>query len=176
MQLKNKLITAGAFAALCVTGFSHGSERTEPSLPVTVINITPAEPFTIIHQDNYKVSAADSQKKAIVLSSAAEYQQLLAQYTTDNPADVDFSQNKVLLVESGSKPNSGFGVKINGIIEHSDRVVAHVSYLTPDDNPACSYLAVMTQPYLFAKIATDKPLLVREHTEVQPCIKDLPDF
>ena len=173
MPNKNAVVLGSVLAAISMAGTVQANDKGEPEFafpePYPVTQAVEA-PFTILHADTFKVSSADSKKTAIVLSTAAEYEQLLSQYTTQAPVKIDFGQNKVLLIESGSKPNSGYAVKVNGIIEHNDRVVAHVSYLTPDDNPACSYMAVVTQPYLFAKIPTDKPLLVREHTEVQPCI------
>jgi hypothetical protein len=122
---------------------------------------------SVIHEGTY--TPLDTVKSVTVLDNSDAYTTKLASLSEEDAKKIDFSNSKVLVIEAGVAPNSGYGVRFNGMIELDDYVVADVSYLTPSNGAACSYMLAISNPYLFVQIKTAKPILVNERLEQRKC-------
>jgi hypothetical protein len=126
------------------------------------------ESYHVIHEGIFTLETTS--KSVSVVDNQNAYSGKLSELSNDAPNTVDFTSNKILIIEAGVSPNTGFGVRFNGMIELEDYVVADISYLTPSNGPACSYMFAMTNPYIFVQIKTDKPILVTERIQQRKCV------
>lgn len=125
------------------------------------------EQHSVIHEGTY--TPIDTVKSVTVLDNHDAYTTKLSSLSADDFKKIDFNNTKVLVIEAGVAPNSGYGVRFNGMIELGDYVVADVSYLTPSNGAACSYMLAISNPYIFVQINTTKPILVNERLEQRKC-------
>ena len=123
--------------------------------------------YQVVHEGIFTLESTS--KSVSVVDNQEAYSKKLLTLSNDAPNKVDFISHKILIIEAGVSSNTGFGVRINGIIELEDYVVADISYLTPSNDPSCSYMFAVTNPYVFVEIKTDKPVLVNERIQQQKC-------
>ena len=111
------------------------------------------------------------QKQNTVITTALEWEALLAKMSTPNPmpslSTIDFEQYQVIAVIDVVRPTGGWSVDITDIVEYTDKIVVTYSNLnTGGDAPT-----IITQPYHIVKIPKsvkeiefiDNSLLSTEH-------------
>lgn len=114
---------------------------------------------TILHQGSVVISSYDKKKRYQVVSSQADYESLLLEYSNDVPLTVDFSSNVVLLIDLGVRGGSD-NAFIDTVAEYETYVKVYIRNHFPGHN--CAVITALSHLYLFVKIPTNKTLLFDE--------------
>lgn len=114
---------------------------------------------TILHQGSVLISSYDKKKRYQVVSSQADYETLLLEYSNDMPVAIDFTSNVVLLIDIGVRGGSD-NTLIETVAEYETYVKVYIRNHFPGHN--CAVITVLSHSYLFVKIPTNKTLLFDE--------------
>ncbi len=105
-------------------------------------------------------------KQSKVITRQNDYNAELAIYTSDIPETIDFTMQKVLLVDMGMRSSGGHAIYVTSVEVSENFVTANVTLVTPGNCPAN---AVLTNPYQFVVIPTQKEILISETLEIRNC-------
>jgi len=114
-----------------------------------------------LHADN------DTQKQSKVIVNQEDYVKELSVYTSASPESIGFSTGKVLLVDMGQRNTGGYSIKVTSVDISENYVVAHVNLMQPGQN--CLVTDVLTNPYQFVFIPTQKEILITERITLEEC-------
>ncbi len=125
----------------------------------------------IIHQDSYMANGNFTEGSLKIISSREEYEEFLPAYSNDDPIDIDFSQNKLVLTDMGLRSSSGYGVELspNAIEYDESGINLKVEYTLPNTSGNCSFLTVLTNPYAFILVSTNETVTVSVHEQEGDC-------
>lgn len=84
------------------------------------------------------------QPSFVIVTSNAEMQKLFTTCETYADALPDFNQKRILGLFAGQKPSSGFGIKIQSVVEDNCQIV--VDYFEIEPKPTDPVLTVLTYP------------------------------
>ena len=127
----------------------------------------PGSEFFELYSGQYTDSGSFTSKTTRVITSQSEFEAELARYTSAAPALVDFSAGKVLLVDMGERRSGGHAIRVESVTVQPDHVVARVRLTKP--GPGCVVTTVLTNPWQFVQILTDREVLVEEELVVTDC-------
>lgn len=116
--------------------------------------------YSVMHSGQQRVEDIGSSKKSYVISTDEEYQAVLADYTIDSPDEIDFDEERVLLVDLGERADNSFSIGIDEMVEYDDYVIADVEVKQKNEN--CGISEVVSYPFVFFNVPTDKDILIRE--------------
>jgi len=116
-----------------------------------------------IHTDN----GTYTQKQSKVIVNQPDYDQELLAYTAAKPASFDFLTGKILLVDMGKRNTGGYSIEVTSIEVNKNDVIAHVNLTKPGQN--CLVTDVLTNPYQFVFIPTQKEILITERVTREEC-------
>ena len=143
------------------------SESGAQEVPRTGVGPVPPEAqFYSLNQGEHPLSGSTA-KQTRVITTQEDYATALKIYTATPPTNVDFSKGKVLLVDMGARPSSGYGIAVTSVDVMDNAVVANVELLAT--GTGCVVLTLITNPYQFVYIPTTKEVLVSEKLIVHNC-------
>jgi hypothetical protein len=123
---------------------------------------------SVLHQSQHIEYGTYSSKGSKVLVSQNDYEEELLKYSSDSSIALDFSQNKVLLIDMGIRNSGGYSIKINEVVTRNDHVVIYINLIKPSSN--CVTTDVFENPYQFVKIETHHTdILVKESLITNNC-------
>jgi hypothetical protein len=144
------------------------SEASEPvNVQKTAGNIT----FEVLHQGRnsdglvFSSEGTESLRYAKVLHNQLAYEQELAKYPDEQPVALNFSESRLVAINMGLQESSGYSVSVSSVVEFDRYVLVSLLHNVPNDN--CVVLTVLTQPYLFVLVGTNKKILFSEQTNIQ---------
>lgn len=127
-------------------------------------------PTEIVIDGTYSVIA---EKREVLLTSNDQYQTLMNEVYSNldqmpRIPVVDFTKNSVIAVFIGERPNGGFMVTIDSIIEGSKNITVNVTETTP--GPKCMTTQALTRPFSLVKIPkTEKKPVFKTKQIVKDC-------
>ena len=106
------------------------------------------------------------QARAVVVQTAAQWERLWDEHATGNPApipSVDFSREAVVAVFAGERRSGGFRIAVEVLEDPRTDAVTVLYNVRAPAAPDGMAISMMTQPFLFHKIAKPAgPILVRK--------------
>jgi hypothetical protein len=132
-------------------------------------SLFPESEITLLHKNNYVASGTLTIKQSKVISSTVRYHSELLRYSSDNPTDINFSHNKVLLVDMGDRRSGGYFISLDNsrLLVGDDTVTVTVVLTVPGNGCNVSFAA--TNPYAFYRIPTQKEVLIQEKLVIKNC-------
>ncbi|NOX92104.1 MAG: protease complex subunit PrcB family protein [Gammaproteobacteria bacterium] len=127
----------------------------------------PEPMFSEIQSGFHTDSGTYTKKQSKVIVNQADYDEELLIYTGAQPASIDFSTGKVLLVDMGQRNTGGYSIKVTSIDVNENDVIAHVNLAKPGEN--CIVTTVLENPYQFVFISTRKEILITERVTLEEC-------
>ncbi len=127
----------------------------------------PESEFSELQSGLHTDSNTYTQKQSKVIVSQKDYDKELLVYTSGSPESIDFSTGKVLLVDMGQRNTGGYSIKVTSVDISENYVVAHVNLIQPGQN--CIVTDVLTNPYQFVFISTQKEVLITERITLEEC-------
>lgn len=108
--------------------------------------------FEVIHEGSY---SAIGDKRELIIYNDSQYRALMNDLYKNldqmpKIPDVDFKKNSLVAVFIGSRASGGYGVKIDSIIETSNKLIVNITETTPGKN--CMVTDAITSPYVIVKI------------------------
>ncbi len=122
---------------------------------------------TTLHQGLQTIGSGSEIKTIRILNNADDYRELLADYSAESSKDVDFNQYQIVLIDLGIRPNGGYGIRIDDVLEQANHVVVEFTQLTP--GKGCNYDAAQTNPYRFEAIKSLKEIVTQEAIAAATC-------
>lgn len=122
---------------------------------------------TTLHQGMNTVNSGSEIKTIRILNNADDYQEVLADYSAESSKDVNFSQYQIVLIDLGIRPNAGYGIRVDDVLEQSNHVVVEFTQLTPGQG--CDYSKAQTNPYRFEAIKSLKEIVIQESIAAAKC-------
>ena len=106
-----------------------------------------AIPFTVILEGSS--ASQHSRPQGYVITSASEWQMLQEQLRRDidlNPVlpAIDFSQTQLAAVFAGAKPQGGYAIKVERVIQTEQEIVVYTTEVQPGDRAG---IAQIVYPY-----------------------------
>lgn len=118
--------------------------------------------------DTTPTGSTDASKRSVVISSQNQFQQELANYSGEQAENIDFSTNRVVLIDAGSKSTGGHSIDIVSAFRDEPAVVLEVDFTGPGEG--CATTDAFTQPYAFVKInSTQEIMLSEQMRRDEPC-------
>ena len=151
-----------AVLGVCVQVLSGCSGESNAQSP------SPESQFVQLNQGLRTENAVPTKTQTKVISTQADYAAELVNYTSATPASVDFTKGKILLVDMGPRPSSGYSIGVASVDVADAWVVANVELVKPG-GPMCGVLTVETNPWQFVFIPTLKEILLSEKVVVHSC-------
>lgn len=143
---------------------SHGcSSDTNASGTPSGIDVA----MTVLHAADRTSSDVFFSKGIKVLATQARYDTELPRYSADSTATVDFSKQRILLLDMGERPSSGYAIIIDDIEDYEAHIVVNLELVVPGEG--CAVDGALTNPYQFVALSTTKEVLVRETLVTQAC-------
>ena len=121
--------------------------------------------FVVLHHS--QTGLTYTKKQTQVITTQAEYEELLANYSHEAPRQLDFSRGRVLLVDMGERWSGGFTIEVTGIVVMKTAVRVNVLLTKP--GRTCLTEQSITNPYQFVYIPTRKEILVSESLTAFDC-------
>jgi len=115
--------------------------------------------FEVLHEGFFY--RGNTPKLYKVLSQQNHYDAELANYDISNPETIDFSNEKILLLDMGAMGGSIFN-EVTAILESKYFTFVYITNHIPMQERGCLTETVLTNPFKFIKIPTRKPILIRE--------------
>ena len=125
----------------------------------------PESQFVVLNTGSQSLTPTTRQTR--ILYSLQDYAAELARYTNDPALAVDFVQGRYLLVDMGQRASGGNSIVVTSVDVFDDSVRANVKLTRP--GLACPQLPVITNPFQFVFIPTQKEVLVSETVEATTC-------
>lgn len=132
--------------------------------------VMPASMFSLLHEYTYiEPPFSDNldqgvSSKCLVLSTKESYEKQLALYSDDVPETVDFSVSRVLLLDNGVRPSSGYRMEVTDVAENENCITVTVVRTVP--NPEMAYASVITHPVKFYRIYGTKEIVIQEEIKI----------
>ncbi len=123
--------------------------------------------FELLAGSLYADGGEFTSKGSKVLRNSHDYNNEFIKYSGRTPPEVDFSKNKVLLLDMGFRKSGGYFISVVAVKEFSDTVGVEVLLTKPAEN--CVVTNAFTNPYQFVRIPTTKEILVSEEVVVKSC-------
>ncbi len=120
-----------------------------------------------LKQGFYTNSGTYTKKQLKIITSQADYNEELANYTSDVPAEIDFDKGRVLLMDMGQRNTGGYSIGLDSIDVFEAHITANVNLSKPGQN--CVVTQALTNPYQFVYIPTEREVLVSESLTIYTC-------
>jgi len=116
--------------------------------------------FISLHSSTYLSSGEYTNKRSEIFIDQLDYENELLNYSNDTALTIDFTENKVLLVDMGRRPSGGNSISVSKLENFDQYALVTVTLSVPGDN--CGTASVLTNPFEFIQIATQKEILIKE--------------
>jgi hypothetical protein len=127
----------------------------------------PESEFQELASGVYTDNGIYTRKQTKVISTQSEYDDELLNYTSSAPADIDFTEGKVLLADMGQRNTGGYSIEVRSINVAEQYVTVNIRLTKPGQN--CVTTDAITNPYQFVFIPTQKEILVTENLVIHQC-------
>lgn len=122
---------------------------------------TSAIEYQVLHEDDeVDYDGQFSRKSITIIKNQTVYDDELSKRTTEASKEVDFALETVLLLDHGGSRNAAEYISLSSVTEENDYVRAKV--LVHELGTDCVAAEVVTNPFKFIKIKTNKKILVTE--------------
>lgn len=121
----------------------------------------------VIHQGISPYSGGYTSKGHRVFVTQTDYQNELPNYSGDAPQNIDFEDNRVVLLDLGQRDTGGYGIAVESVADNNDHVL--ITVVSTVSGQSCMVTPALTNPYQFVKIATDKEILILEKLQGYDC-------
>ena len=126
----------------------------------------------LLHESDYIGGTASGVMKQnkVIRTKEMYREQLLVYSNSDEPLEIDFSENVVLLVDMGGRATGGYSISLaDSILTTEKYVKINVVFSICTDVQTL----LVTNPYAFYRIPTQKEILIQEEwieiSEVSNC-------
>ena len=127
----------------------------------------PETEFQQLKQGAYIDSGIFMKKQIKIITSQFDYNDELANYTSDTPEEIDFEKGKVLLMDLGQRNTGGYSIGLDSIDVFETHITANVNLSKPGQN--CAVTQALTNPFQFVYIPTLREILVKESLMIYQC-------
>jgi len=116
----------------------------------------------------YSLTAGFADSVRAVVSDTLTWASVWKQFGGANPLpQIDFAQNRVLLVALGTRPTGGYGIRVDSLAYLGGTVV-HVSTIAP--GPTCPTTQGLTSPAELVRVPQlPEPIVFQDHAVVTDC-------
>jgi hypothetical protein len=132
-------------------------------------SLLPESEIELLHRSNFIANGSFTIKQIKVLSSTDRYHSELLSYSSEDPSDINFSNDKVLLIDMGERNSGGYSVSLDNsrLLIDDDSVTVTVILTFLGSN--CITTDSITNPYAFYRVPTQKELLIQEELVIENC-------
>ncbi|WP_394173788.1 hypothetical protein [Thalassotalea litorea] len=129
-----------------------------------------AIPYQVLYQESEHDADSFASKTIMVIRDWNAYTDAVVKHTNEEIVDVNFSQSQVLMIDMGNRPNTGYGLKINRVLEFDHHIVVYTKFsVLHDTSGECLPGEAITNPIVFLKINSLKEIIVREKYKPVTC-------
>ncbi len=122
----------------------------------------------ILHSAQYIEFGTNTNKGSKVLTSQASYNLELAKYSSAQAVVLDFTKNKVLLIDMGPRNSGGYSISIVKVVYLTDHVVVYIDLMKPGFG--CLTTLAITNPFQFVQVETNyNDVLIKESLITKKC-------
>ena len=123
-----------------------------------------------IHEGTFGYAYQNGTKQIKLIGSRKQYEAALLSYpNAGQPLVVDFLKNKILLVDLGPRPTTGYFITLDSqrTLMQDGTLIIMLVYKFSADN--CVTSSAITEPFTFFQIPTNGQILIREQIELLDC-------
>ena len=135
--------------------------------------IQPAEDIKTIHEGTFGYAYQNGTKQIRLINSRKQYEAALLAYPhSGQPLVVDFLKNKILLVDMGLRPTTGYFITIDSQTTQMQdgKLIVVLAYKFSAEN--CVIADASTNPFMFFQIPTAGQVLIQEKIELLDCMEN----
>ena len=116
--------------------------------------------FVSLHSSTYISTGEYTNKRSEIFVDQLDYENELLNYSNETASTIDFTTNKVLLVDMGLRSSGGYSISVSKLEDFNQYALVTATLSVPGDN--CGTASVLTNPFEFIQIATKKEVLIKE--------------
>ena len=123
-----------------------------------------------IHEGTFGYAHQNGTKQIQLIHSRKQYEATLLSYPhAGQPLVLDFLKNKILLVDMGPRPTTGYFITLDSrrTLMEDGRLIITLVYKFSADN--CVTSSAITNPFTFFQVPTTGQILIREQIELFDC-------
>lgn len=124
--------------------------------------------FVVIASGFNATNGAEVNRKIEIFTSQKALNSSLAIFTIlKKEHTIDFNSKQSVLLSMGTRSSGGYSIKTETIEDHGNYIKLKVLLTKPGNN--CMVSQMLTSPYQFIEIESDKELVVEERVVVDDC-------
>ena len=106
--------------------------------------------FDVILTDQYPANGIYGNREIEFISNQQAYDDTVSRYSSLQPADINFSNNQVILLNMGPRSTGGYSVTVSSVAESNGTLTVYVTETSPA--PGCMVPQAITSPYVFVRV------------------------
>ena len=144
--------------------------QSDDSTASTEIETGLDEDIKPIHEGTFGYAYQNGTKQIQLIQSRKQYDAALLSYPyAGQPLVVDFLRNKILLVDLGPRPSTGYFITLDSqrTLTQDGKLIIMLVYKFSADN--CVTGSAITNPFTFFQIPANDQIVIREQIELLDC-------